>query len=523
MPISNGRDKLQRIAFELSDGTFYKFAINPTNMTETRAARNTFTQTEHSVQMQGYGQGLHTIQISGTTGVNRGKGYDKLKELESLLVKQINSGHDVNTSAGATLSMKFHNFTNGSSWLVELNTDGFSITQSVENPLSYVYTISLVVVGEANLPKDSETSWVTLGNINPSVSPKQIDTPYNQRYARTTISGEYQGVQVKSLSDKLIRDSQTSVLAYNSFLTKASTDANNSVYQKLLSPNQIKAIYQAVYPDIGSGFDWSEYMNQAGLITKDRAGNIVSSGGDSNNTSVMSADEIYQTLRGQKVNGITIDNLDDAQKVHDMLYSNIVEPLSRDEYLNYVHGLKVTTTTGEPLGIMTPNELQATYQAFYGSSSPTFTNEGITDLAAFYGSVRFGSIDNLLDAINNGQWVSEDVTTNTVGSIYSILTGRTLDENDYSNASMVSTDVNDVASDSLQPYSADDQLSQQLLSLQYSASGVDNEFSNDWLEVTDSTSATRAVANWNNSYLNPRVSGNSPIYSYYETKNIMKV
>ena len=113
MGMSNGRDTLQRIAFEDSNGTFYKFAINPQDMVESIPTRNNFMQTQDLIQMQGYGQGLHTITISGTTGVNHGRGVDKLKALKDLITKHINQAHD--TETGDVANLTFHNFTNDES------------------------------------------------------------------------------------------------------------------------------------------------------------------------------------------------------------------------------------------------------------------------------------------------------------------------------------------------------------------------------------------------------------------------
>lgn len=165
MSIENGRDKLRKCALEYK-GTFFRFAINPQNLRDARPHRSTVVKTKQNIDVQDFGPDIGQITITGVTGVNRGKGYDKMKELRSFITNYQNDG-----GAGVPRSsyLRFHNFTNGESWKVTLNTDGFSLEQDANDPLQYTYTISLLVLSKASLPSYKEVSWVSLGNKSPSI------------------------------------------------------------------------------------------------------------------------------------------------------------------------------------------------------------------------------------------------------------------------------------------------------------------------------------------------------------------
>lgn len=522
--ISNGRDTLQRVAFELSDGTFYKFAINPQDMTDSYQARNNFIQAERNMFMQGYGPGLHTIQISGTTGVNRGAGFDKMVELKKVLTTQLNTGHD--DTVGAGLVMKFHNFTNGESWQVEFSPEGFQFNQSVNNPLSYTYTINMVVVGAADTPTTSETSWVVLGNLNPSVSPKQVDTNYNYKYGKTQVSGEFDGSGYSALVNRINRDTTTSVLDYNSFFDKGHQTVGMYSYGRILTGSQLESLYKWVYPDINKGFNWKKYLSANGVILRNTKGTVRGYGqaGQADTGSivkVMSADEIYNTLYGQTVNDIDIQSYADASKLHDQLYASALSPLSRDTYMNYV-ATTFKKDNGEDLEVMNPSEIQRVYKSVYGNNLPVFDQDGIYDLALMYEAMRAGSIDNFNTQYDLGLYDTSDVSLGDVTSLFEILTGTTPSMSDLENSQAVMNNVSQGVADTLHPYHTSDQLTIDTIARQYQAS-IDEGFDNEWNHITDSTDSNRYDKNLGSKYLNPVVSDNAPIYAYYETKNILKV
>lgn len=524
MGISNGRDSLQRVAFELSDGTFFKFAINPQEMTESHAARNSFTNTERNIFMQGYGAGLHTIQISGVTGVNKGAGFDKLRQLETLLLTHLQTGHDDTVGAGTTL--KFHDFTNGRSWLVEFNQEGFQINQSVNNPLSYTYTINMVVVGTADTPATDEISWVVLGNINPSVSPKQVDTNYNYKYGKTQVSGEFNSSNYNALVERMQDNYRTEYLSYDSFFKKNQQTNGAYKYRRTLTPTQIISLYKLVYPDIAKGFNWREYLTANRVMINNTKGSILDYNQEGiadtgSVVKVMSADEIYKTLYGQQVNGITVNSYDDAKKIHDMLYASALNPTSRNEYMNYVM-TTFKSVTGADLDVMPPREVERLYQTIYGNSEPSFTQEGMADLSNFFGAMRVGSLDTFVKQLNNDELSISGATLGEIKGIYSSLTGRTASVSDLENSTNVLESINRDYTDSLHPYNTRGQISIDTISKQYQSS-VDEGFDNEWNHITDSEDKNRYDKNRTNNYLNPIVSNSAPVYAYYETKNILKV
>ena len=181
MGISNGVSTLHRVALEVN-GVFYYFKINPQNIVESFPARNVFTKTEGDPYMQGFGSGIHTIQISGNTGWGHGNdGYNKYVELKNLLMDYNNNNE---YGLGNVGNFYYHDFTNGYSWQVELNADGFKFTQSVDRPLLYDFDISMVVISPSNSPVQSEISYTTTGNVNPSLQTRTVRAPLGMKYTK---------------------------------------------------------------------------------------------------------------------------------------------------------------------------------------------------------------------------------------------------------------------------------------------------------------------------------------------------
>lgn len=308
--MSNGRDHLQRVAFEDSDGVFYKFNINPQDITESIATRNNFMQTQDLVQMQGYGQGLHTIVISGVTGVNRGLGYDKFNQLYDLIMKHINSAHD--TETGDVANLTFHNFTNNRSWVVELNTDGFKVTQSSRDPLSFNYTISMVVIQDASTPSTTETTWIQLGNINPSLTRKTVKSSYEYKYGTTALKGiDFNGLQTEINQFKASRKG-----VINNYGQKG-------MYQEErgLSKGQIVSLYKTVYGKVLPNFDFNKYTSESGYFAGKKKGTVnnygqTDSGSVVNILPPVDVENMYQKLYGSTVNAIDYASFSNLSKMY---------------------------------------------------------------------------------------------------------------------------------------------------------------------------------------------------------------
>jgi hypothetical protein len=170
MPISDGKNKLQKIAFQIGD-TFFRFAINPESMQDQRPHRTTAVKTKSRIVIEDFQTDIPTITISGSTGFNpTGKASDrgiaKIKEMKSFLDGYAQSGGNGQTPVE---DMYFHNFTNDESWVVVLDPTGVTYSQDVSSPLTYRYDIKFIVLRPANVPADSDVVNPQIGNSNVSI------------------------------------------------------------------------------------------------------------------------------------------------------------------------------------------------------------------------------------------------------------------------------------------------------------------------------------------------------------------
>lgn len=165
MPQADGRNKLQRMALQMTDGTLYRFLVNPQNYEIHRPQRSAVFKTRTHVVVEDYGPDIPTISFSGTTGfrvVNGKSGADRLKDLQAVINDYANSGHAEGT---VSKELYFHNFTDGESYVVHLEGDGLTVTRSAENPLLYEYQISLYILREAHQPDPDNITTPRTGNF----------------------------------------------------------------------------------------------------------------------------------------------------------------------------------------------------------------------------------------------------------------------------------------------------------------------------------------------------------------------
>ena len=380
MGMSNGRDQLSRVAFETSSGDFYKFAINPQSISEQITARNVFLQTESSIQMQGYGQGLHTIEISGTTGVNRGRGFDNLIALKNLIVNHLNSAHD-SKDGGATgnVSLIFHNFTDNESWRVELNQQGIKIDQSKDDPLSFFYTISMVVVGAASTPATSEITWIQLGNINPSLPGRRIPTGMEYQYGKTAVSGSFDFAGYQRAADQFERSAHETIRNYG----------QSGMYepQPFLSKSQIIALYKVVYGSLLPNFDWAKYVEAAGLFSKSKEGSVNNYGQSNAGDAVKilppySIQKIYQELYGDTVPNIDYNSYQNIAKLFTQMRLGTV--------MNYNEDGAFDTDDSS----LTVGDAVAMYSIIYQKTVPNIDYSHYEDAAFAFTASKEGSILN---------------------------------------------------------------------------------------------------------------------------------
>lgn len=169
---SDGRDKLNRVALRLLDENgrtiaYYKFKINPQNYKEDHPQRATVYKTRSATVIEDYGADLVQISFSGTTGFKRdsnGSGADRLFRLKDLLETYSQSGHRVDEVGIPPTELRFYNFTDGGSYVVHMDSSGFSIERSAERPLLYDYSINLVVLRKASEPNVRDVDEAVLGN-----------------------------------------------------------------------------------------------------------------------------------------------------------------------------------------------------------------------------------------------------------------------------------------------------------------------------------------------------------------------
>lgn len=172
MPISDGKSNLRKIAFQIGD-TFFRFAINPENMTRPNPHRTTAIKTKSRIVIEDFQSDIPTITISGTTGFNptgreEDRGVKKIRELEQFIRDYSSMGGNGRTSAD---DFYFHDFTNDESYVVHLSPEGITFTQDVSSPLLYRYEIKLVILRRASEPADEDIVDPEIGNRFPSISP----------------------------------------------------------------------------------------------------------------------------------------------------------------------------------------------------------------------------------------------------------------------------------------------------------------------------------------------------------------
>jgi len=170
MGMSDGKTVLTKIAFQVGN-RFFRFAINPENMTFARPHRTTALKTKSRIVIEDFQSDIPTYTISGTTGFNpTGKASDrgiaKIKEMKSFLEDYAETGGNGKKSAD---DFYFHNFTNDESFIVHLAPEGVTYTQDVNAPLMYRYEIKFVVLRKSTDPADDDVVAPEIGNRYPTV------------------------------------------------------------------------------------------------------------------------------------------------------------------------------------------------------------------------------------------------------------------------------------------------------------------------------------------------------------------
>ncbi|ALA13031.1 virion structural protein [Bacillus phage TsarBomba] len=172
MPMSDGRNVLKKIAFQVGN-KFFRFALNPENMTYVRPHRTTVLKTKSRIIVEDFQSDIPTYTISGTTGFNptgkaSDRGITKIKEMKAFLEDYAETGGNGRTAAE---DFYFHNFTNDESFVVHLSPEGVTYTQDVNAPLMYRYEIKFVILRKSTDPADDDVVQPEIGNRYPTVNP----------------------------------------------------------------------------------------------------------------------------------------------------------------------------------------------------------------------------------------------------------------------------------------------------------------------------------------------------------------
>lgn len=170
MTMSDGKNKLQKIAFQIGSKIF-RFAINPDSYQDQRPHRTTAVKTKSRIVIEDFQSDVYTITISGSTGFNptgkaADRGIQKIKDLKKYLEDYAQSGGNGKTPAE---DFYFHNFTNDESFVVVLAPTGVTYSQDVSSPLTYRYEIVFNVLRDAGKPSDASVVNPEIGNSNVSI------------------------------------------------------------------------------------------------------------------------------------------------------------------------------------------------------------------------------------------------------------------------------------------------------------------------------------------------------------------
>jgi hypothetical protein len=170
MSMADGRGPLKKIAFQVGN-RFFRFAINPDQLTYNRPHRATAVKTKSRIVIEDFQSDVPTVTISGSTGFNptgrdSDRGAKKIAEMKQFLIDYAKTGG--NGSVGND-EFYFHDFTNGESHVVHLSPDGVNYTQDANSPLTHRYEIKFYILREANEPSDEDIVSPEIGNRFPTL------------------------------------------------------------------------------------------------------------------------------------------------------------------------------------------------------------------------------------------------------------------------------------------------------------------------------------------------------------------
>lgn len=170
MPMSDGNNRLRKIAFQVGS-KFFRFAINPENLSYSKPHRTTTVKTKSRIVVEDFQSDVPTVSIKGSTGFNptgrtNDRGINKIKEMKKFIEEYAEMGGNGKTAAE---DFYFHDFTNDESFVVHLSSEGITITQDVNSPLTHRYEMKLTILRKAGEPSDEDIVDPEIGNRFPSL------------------------------------------------------------------------------------------------------------------------------------------------------------------------------------------------------------------------------------------------------------------------------------------------------------------------------------------------------------------
>lgn len=148
----DGFTKLKRVAFSWN-GKIITLRINPQNYSYQAPQRSTTFKTQGDNVNEQFGPDFPVISIAGHTGWKRDSsnrtGADRFRQLKEFIGSYQKASQNGSTPPEA---MRFYNYTDGYGYKVTVAAGGFEYSRSVETPLLFNYSISLIVLEGSDAP-----------------------------------------------------------------------------------------------------------------------------------------------------------------------------------------------------------------------------------------------------------------------------------------------------------------------------------------------------------------------------------
>lgn len=203
----DGFTNLKRMAF-IYAGNTVTLRINPQNYQMQSPQRATTIKTQGDNVNEQYGPDFPIITMSGTTGWHRDSGgltgAQRFEELRWLISSYQSASLNGSTPPSP---MYFYNYTDGYSYTVAIASGGFEYTRSVEKPILFDYSLTLICLSGADEPDRANIQQPNLigGNSGTGTSISQGLNQTIEDYARA-ITDEHSSASSKNTAIQYMED-----------------------------------------------------------------------------------------------------------------------------------------------------------------------------------------------------------------------------------------------------------------------------------------------------------------------------